>query len=158
MDFEKIVRRLHDNDPMILRLNISRNNIGDCGASEIADALKVNNTLLELSIFGNNIKESGASKIADALKINSTLLKLYIGYIYIGDDKFGESNMKIIRNKLMFNMAFIKNNILNSFKIISKKLPNEIVLKILANLLQEVDNAEELIYETLNARLIKILH
>ena len=56
---EELIRRLYQNDETLLKLDLWRINIGDDGASKLADALKVNTTLLELDLSCNNIGKDG---------------------------------------------------------------------------------------------------
>jgi hypothetical protein len=50
--------------------------IGNSGAYEIAEALKVNKILTYLDLSGNKIGDDGAKKILEALKVNKTLIHL----------------------------------------------------------------------------------
>eukprot|EP00966_Prymnesium_polylepis_P229350 5307323-Prymnesium_polylepis.1 len=52
------------------------NNIGDQGATAIAEALKFNGALTVLVLDGNKIGHSGATAIAEALKVNGALTEL----------------------------------------------------------------------------------
>ena len=56
--------------------SLQDNNIGDQGATAIAEALKFNSALKELMLDGNNIGPSGATVIAEALRVNGALTKL----------------------------------------------------------------------------------
>jgi Leucine Rich repeat len=69
----------------LTKLLITAASIGDAGASALAAALKVNNTLTELNVAGNSIGEAGASALAEALKVNKTLTTLDICVDDIGD-------------------------------------------------------------------------
>ena len=52
------------------------NPLGDEGATCIADALKINQSLKKLIFRWNNIGKIGAAAIAEALKINQSLKQL----------------------------------------------------------------------------------
>ncbi|CAF0975965.1 unnamed protein product [Didymodactylos carnosus] len=60
-------------------LYIGSNQISFEGRKAIAEALKVNQTLITLNIEGNQISSEGGKAIAEALKVNQTLTTLYIG-------------------------------------------------------------------------------
>ena len=49
------------------------NNIGATGATALAEALKVNSTIITLNLRNNNIGDTGATALAEALKVNSTI-------------------------------------------------------------------------------------
>ena len=72
--------------PQLVRLDLSCNNIGDDGAKQIADALKVNQRLKTMSLIGNIIGDDGAIFIADALKDNHCLKMLLLSNNSICDD------------------------------------------------------------------------
>ena len=65
------------------KLNISKNNIIDDAADDIAVALTCNTQLQELDIGINNLETQGTIKIAKALQEISSLQKLYINNNYI---------------------------------------------------------------------------
>lgn len=50
-------------------LDLDGTNIGDKGATTVAEALKVNNALRELHLDGNSIMQSGVAAIGEALKV-----------------------------------------------------------------------------------------
>ena len=58
------------------------NDIGEQGASEIANWLQINSTLQCLSIVGTGIDESGAIAIGNALKYNSSLKSLNLSVLH----------------------------------------------------------------------------
>ena len=66
-------------------VNLDVNNIGDEGAWTLAEALKANTTLKELNLFCNNIGDESAQVFAEALKINTTLKVLNLGDNVISD-------------------------------------------------------------------------
>lgn len=57
-------------------LRIHDGQIGDDGASQLANMLKVNKSLKSLNLMGNRITNPGAMAIAEALKTNTSLTKL----------------------------------------------------------------------------------
>jgi hypothetical protein len=62
----------------LTKLNLSKNSIGNQGASAFAEALKTNTTLTTLDFSWNYIDIKGAKKLVEAMKINSTLTTLYL--------------------------------------------------------------------------------
>ncbi|RUP51270.1 hypothetical protein BC936DRAFT_149115 [Jimgerdemannia flammicorona] len=59
-------------------LDLYKNDIGDEGASAIAEALKMNTSLKTLYLGDNGIGEKGADALAKALKMNKSLQNLYL--------------------------------------------------------------------------------
>uniref|UniRef100_A0A0B7BKQ4 Leucine-rich repeat-containing protein 71 n=1 Tax=Arion vulgaris TaxID=1028688 RepID=A0A0B7BKQ4_9EUPU len=51
----------------LISLNLSGNLIGDYGAAQLAEGLRINRTLLSLTLTNNNIGDQGAIKISEAL-------------------------------------------------------------------------------------------
>lgn len=54
-------------------LDLAQNGIGDKGAVALAEALKLNTTILKLDLSGNAIDVDGAAALADAIALNETL-------------------------------------------------------------------------------------
>mmetsp|Transcript_10366 Transcript_10366/g.32926 ORF Transcript_10366/g.32926 Transcript_10366/m.32926 type:complete len:302 (+) Transcript_10366:2851-3756(+) len=61
---------------VLRELSLSRNSVGDSGASAMARALVVNTSLQTLRISMNDIADAGASAMAEAMKTNSSLQTL----------------------------------------------------------------------------------
>ncbi|XP_045460099.1 leucine-rich repeat-containing protein 71-like [Harmonia axyridis] len=55
----------------LVHLNLSNNNIGDAGASVLADVLRVNRILISLNVAANNITDEGAKHILRSLRLFS---------------------------------------------------------------------------------------
>ena len=70
------LRRMSGNDPTLTELTVYKESIGDAGANALAEALKVNKTLMALGVSCNSIGQAGAIALADALKVNNTLTTL----------------------------------------------------------------------------------
>ncbi|KJE93815.1 TKL/IRAK protein kinase [Capsaspora owczarzaki ATCC 30864] len=70
----------------LIQLSLWANRIGDAGARAIAEALKMNTTLTELGLHQNQIGDAGAQAIAESLKVNKTVTKIYLYSNQIGDD------------------------------------------------------------------------
>jgi len=108
-----IIRQLKSNDPVLTTLIFSRKNIGDEGATAIAEALKTNTTLTELDIRLNGIDDEGATAIAEALKTNTTLTILNISYNNIGDAGAQAIAKALKVNKTLTIIDIFGNNIGN---------------------------------------------
>ena len=52
-------------------------NLGDAGATQLADAMGTNTSVKELNLMSNEIGEAGATQLADALRTNTSVKKLY---------------------------------------------------------------------------------
>ena len=66
-------------------VGLSRIQMGDAGASTLAKALTVNTSLTRLDLSNNNIGDLGAISLGKALVTNSTLAKLNLSWIQMGD-------------------------------------------------------------------------
>ncbi|KAL0251524.1 hypothetical protein GEMRC1_000737 [Eukaryota sp. GEM-RC1] len=84
--FLTLVEQLHRSTSPITKLNLEDISIGDAGAKSLAEALKVNTTLVELDVKGNGILDEGAIALAEALKVNSTLIEMDLGWNSIGNE------------------------------------------------------------------------
>ena len=70
----------------LVKLDISCNTLTNEGAAAISECLKVNNILKELNISKNEITNEGAMTIAEALQLNTTLVKLDISCNMLSDN------------------------------------------------------------------------
>ena len=59
-------------------LDLYDNNIGDEGATALAEALKENTTLTTLNLASNKIGDEGATALAEALKENKNLIEVLL--------------------------------------------------------------------------------
>jgi hypothetical protein len=62
----------------VTNIDLSGNEISDKGASALADALKVNNSMTSIGL-ANEIGDEGASALADALKVNTSVISIDLG-------------------------------------------------------------------------------
>ena len=58
------------NNAGLTTLHLTRQKIGDEGAIQLAEALKMSTTLTTLELFFNRIGAGGAKELAEALKMN----------------------------------------------------------------------------------------
>ncbi|MCE2993051.1 MAG: hypothetical protein LW826_02485, partial [Candidatus Jidaibacter sp.] len=82
---DQYIKGLQDNDPLPTELYLRSHKICPVGAQYIAEALKINTSLIRLYLTENNIGPVGAQYIAEALKINTSLIRLYLTENNIGD-------------------------------------------------------------------------
>jgi hypothetical protein len=83
---ETVLQMLRANDSTLVTLDLGRFFIGDKGAKDLSEALKVNSTLVTLALDGNSIGDEGAKDLSEALKVNSTLVTLNLRSNSIGDE------------------------------------------------------------------------
>ncbi|CAF0813158.1 unnamed protein product [Rotaria sordida] len=70
----------------LMELQLSNNRISDIGAHALAQVLSINNYTLDLlELHSNNITDEGAEYLAQMLKINKTITLLGLGSNRIGD-------------------------------------------------------------------------
>jgi hypothetical protein len=67
-------------------IDLSFIEIGVDGVRAIAEALKVNSTLLKVYFHDNGIGSGGAQAIAEALRFNSVLREISLSNNWIGDE------------------------------------------------------------------------
>ena len=58
---------------------MGRNRIGDSGATQLADCLRVNATLTSLSLYQSDLGDAGAAQLVECLRVNTALTCLYLG-------------------------------------------------------------------------------
>lgn len=75
-ELQKIIQRLRDNDPELVRLKLVEKGIDDEAVQALAEALKVNTTLKFLNLSGNTFGISGEKALAEMLKVNCVLSSL----------------------------------------------------------------------------------
>ncbi|KJE95309.1 hypothetical protein CAOG_05771 [Capsaspora owczarzaki ATCC 30864] len=84
----------------LIKLYLDRNQIGDVGAQAIAEALKVNTTLTTVYLYNNQIGDAGAQAIAEALKMNKKLTTLYLDQNFITEN--GIKALKQVGNRTCY--------------------------------------------------------
>lgn len=60
-------------------LDLFSNKVGDNGVIDLAEMLKLNNSLVQLNLYCNSFGNKGATALHEALLENKTLCKLEIG-------------------------------------------------------------------------------
>jgi hypothetical protein len=83
----------------IEHLYLSRNPIGDTGASLISEAVRETTTLKTLILFNCGITSRGAKDLSRALAQNSSLEKLDIGWNDLGDEGISHVSEALKQNK-----------------------------------------------------------
>jgi hypothetical protein len=104
---EKLLQRLRANDSTLDTLNLS--DIGDKGAKDLSEALKVNSTLVTLSLGDSGDK--GATHLSEALKVNSTLVTLDLTCSSIGDEGAKDLSEALKVNSTLVTLKLRTNSI-----------------------------------------------
>ena len=69
--------RLRDNDPELLGLVLNDNDVGDDGATAIAEGLKTNSALQSLDLNRNNVGDAGKAALLAVLEGHPSLKSIY---------------------------------------------------------------------------------
>ena len=120
---------------VILKLNISHNNISNDGAVAISEYLNNNNTLQQLDLSNNQVSSLGIINISQALLTNTTLQILDISHNNISDDgalaigKILRQNYKggsmVIKNTKMANENSIQGFTVQKLNISCNKISSK---------------------------------
>ena len=70
----------------VTEVDLQWQEIGDAGATQLADALGTNTSVEKLYLYGNSIGEAGATQLADALGTNTSVEKLWLNGNSIGNE------------------------------------------------------------------------
>jgi len=103
--------------------------IGDEGASSLAEVLNINTSLKSLRLLGNRISEPGAASLALALKTNTTLTTLDLGQNWInywGGKKLAEA---LKSNVTLRELILDHNDLGSSIRFFTQMLSVNISLK-----------------------------
>ena len=73
-----LLRRTHS----LTELSLVGCSIGEDGACQLADALRVNSTLRRLVLVGNPLGERGAKALVESLAHNTSVKSLYLSQEY----------------------------------------------------------------------------
>ncbi len=112
-DFTSLMLFLADN-LSLLTLNLSRKNITDEQAKEIAEMLKKNKKLRRVELEGNFIGPEGLIHIADALKVNKTLRYIDLENNNLTSKGQEDKGIKAICDSLTKNSMLVSLNISNN--------------------------------------------
>jgi len=99
----------------LISLNLSRKNLTDENAKEIAEMLKKNKKLRRLELEGNLFGPEAAKYFADALKTNKTLRYLDLENNNLTKRGEDDSGIKALFNSLEDNTMLISLNLSNNF-------------------------------------------
>lgn len=94
-------------------LDLDFNKIGDIGATELAEGIKVNNSLQSLDLHFNKISPAGAKAIQEALLVNKCLLTLSLHGNHIGDAGARSIAESLQSNTTLQTLSLGKNGIGN---------------------------------------------
>jgi Ran GTPase-activating protein (RanGAP) involved in mRNA processing and transport len=95
-------------NPVVARLDLSRNQVADAGMIALADAIKISDSLLYLFLYGNAFGPAGAVAIGDALRLNRMIRLVDISQNYIGaagGASLGEA-LRVNRAIVELNLSF----------------------------------------------------
>ncbi len=81
-------------------MDLNCNHIGDAGASDLAEWLKINHSVEALDLTCNEIGDIGAKNLASALKCNTSLTTLDLS-----ENKFGNASIKELAVALKINAS-----------------------------------------------------
>ncbi|CAF4464799.1 unnamed protein product [Didymodactylos carnosus] len=95
----------------LIHLGLARQQISDKGAQALGDALKLNQTLITLQLSFNQISDKGAERVADVLKVNRTLLTLSLCYNNIADKGAEQLADALKVNRTLITLGLSNNNI-----------------------------------------------
>ena len=95
------VRSLIANNTDLEKIDLYGKELGDPGASTIAEALESNTALKELNLNGNGIGMQGAALLAAALRSNSTLTSLSLCGNNIGFEGAARLAVALAENKTL---------------------------------------------------------
>ena len=126
----KMISKILQKTSTLIRLNISKNNITDKAASDIAAAISFNTQLQELDISDNDFQTTGVKVISKALQGISTLTKLNISSNNITDKAAEDIAAAISCNTLLQELDISENFFqATGAKIISKPLQSVSTLR-----------------------------
>jgi Ran GTPase-activating protein (RanGAP) involved in mRNA processing and transport len=99
-----LAKPLGANAVQLVSLNLASNNdIGDDGASAIADALRANTTLVELRLDDCRVGGAGARRLAAAFGVNSTL-----GGLNLSLNEIDASGFEALRARIQHNATLVE--------------------------------------------------
>ena len=81
---ESLLKKIQENDPSFVALDLSHKKVGDDNVKELSEALKNNRTLTSLNLNDNKI-EAGAKDLIKVIKYIRTLISLNLRNNKIGD-------------------------------------------------------------------------
>jgi hypothetical protein len=127
--FKNFVSALQTNNH-IVKLNLSSNNLGDEGVTELVKILTRNTTLTKLNLSNNNITDIGATQLYTAILNNKTLIYLNLSRNKINNFKtIARINRVLLKNKLKIELPInvMTNKMISLFTGTSMSLYNGIL-------------------------------
>ncbi|CAK0832347.1 unnamed protein product [Prorocentrum cordatum] len=85
----------------LTELHVGLNQVGDEGAAEFAEMIRINRSILEFYAEANGIKSRGGGLLAEALRDNDCLLKLWLLKNDLGADAVGKFALAVTHNKVL---------------------------------------------------------
>jgi len=99
----------------LLTLDLSRKNLTDYNAKQIADMLKTNRKLRRLELEGNYFGPDGCKYIAEALRVNKTLKYLDLENNKLTNQGEDDSGIIALFKSLRVNKTLISLNLNNNY-------------------------------------------
>ena len=93
------------------RIDLTYNQIGNAGAQALAEAIKGNKTLKRIDLTYNKISDAGALALAEAIQVNNTVTEMIVDRNSIGDDGARSLAQAIQTNHVMSALHLDRNNI-----------------------------------------------
>jgi hypothetical protein len=119
----ELARALSHPHTILKFLNLSGNNIGDNGASDLFSALEMNEGLQSLFLNENRIGDEGAIALANVIRKNKSLRE-----IYLWDNQITDVGADAIANALLLNKTLTKCEIDNGDEDESNKISDKEIL------------------------------
>lgn len=108
-EFIKILERIRNNDPTLIKLDLSHHRIGCEGAEVLAKVLEINMFLIEINLTYNLIKDRGAQVLFESLKENPSIIKLNLSNNHIGDESV-KILSEVLRGKTSLSKIDLSHN------------------------------------------------
>lgn len=105
------LKRLVQNDPTLIELDLYKHHLGNAGVMILADALRANHTLKSLNLSENKIGNDGVEYLSLALKSNCTLQSLNLSNNNIGNEGAHTLADFLQTNQTLQILGLWKNNI-----------------------------------------------
>ena len=96
---------------VLQRIDLTYNRIGNAGAQALAEAIKVHKTLKRIDLTYNKISDAGALALAEAIQANNTVTEIILDRNSIGNDGAGALAEAVRVNQTLTTLPLDRNNI-----------------------------------------------
>lgn len=118
VEVQALQRALMNSECKVSTVDLSYKDIGNTGASSIAEAVRVNKSLTHLYLTSNNIWPDGALSIAEALLHNKTLSFLGLSHNRMGNAGVSRIAKAVMNHQSITHLDFSINQV-DSFGVLS---------------------------------------